>query len=81
VGSHVVEVATPFPLTIDVPRTRKVGDNSLGCALGDFQQVGYVSDTNSRITGDQEKRIAVVCEQAKIWNGAQGIGRPLVWSG
>jgi len=77
VRSHVVEVSTPLPLPIDVPRTGKVGDNALSCALGYLQQVGNVSDTNSRITGDQEQRVAVVCEQPKIWNGAQGIGVPL----
>ena len=77
-GSHVVEVSTPLPLTIDVPRTGKVGDNALGGALGDLQQVGDVSDTNSRIAGDQKQGVAVVCEQPKIWDGAQGVGRPLL---
>jgi hypothetical protein len=72
----VVEVSTPLPLTIDVPSARKVADNPLRSALGDFQQVGNVSDANTRITGDQEQRVAVVREQPKIWNGTQG-GLPL----
>ncbi len=55
-GSHVVEVSTPLPLAIDVPRTDKVGDSALGCPLCDFQQVGDVSNTDARITGDQEQR-------------------------
>jgi len=77
VGSHVVEISAPLPLTIDVPGAGEVGDDPLGGALGDAQQVGDVPDANPRIPGDQEQRVAVVGEQPKIRNGAQGNGRPL----
>ena len=76
--SHVVKVSTPLPLAFDVSGTGKVGDNALGGAFGDIQQVGNVSDTNSRITGDQQQRVAVVGEQPKIWNRAQAVGQPLL---
>jgi hypothetical protein len=76
VGSYVVKVSTPLPLPIDVPGTRKIGDNALGRTLGNFQQIGDVTDTDPRVTGDEEQRVAVVGEQPKIRNGAQG-DRPL----
>ena len=72
VGSDVVDVSAPLPLAIEVPRADQVGHNALGGALGDVEKVSEISNANSRVTGDQEERVAVIREQPEVRDGAQG---------
>ena len=72
VGSDVVDVPAPLPLTIEVPRADQVGHDALGGALGDVEKVREISNANSWVTGDQEERVAVIREQPEVRDGAQG---------
>jgi hypothetical protein len=59
---------------LEVPGPGQVGDDPLGRALGDVQQAGNVSDADSRVSRNQEQRIAVVCEKPKLRRGIKGAG-------
>ena len=66
VGSHVVPVAPPVPLALDVPGPGEVGDDALGRPLGDPQEAGDVADADAAVVGDQEQRLAVVREEGEV---------------
>src|SRR5512135_674634 len=43
VGSHAVEIASPFALALDVSGAGQVGDDALGGPLGDAEPAGDVA--------------------------------------
>jgi hypothetical protein len=71
VGPDVIHVSTPLPLTIEISRADEIGDDALCCPLGDVQQGRKVTNADSRVTSDQQERIAVICEEPKVWDSTQ----------
>jgi hypothetical protein len=65
VQGDVIEVTAPFSFTGEVPGGDQFGHDSLSSAFGDVQSRSDVTQTNTRIAGNQEQRIAVIREQSK----------------
>lgn len=78
-GFDSVDISATLSVAVEVPGTDQVGDDALGCTLGYVQQAGHVSDANSRITRNEEERVAVIREQPEVRDRAQGVGQPLPW--
>ena len=59
---HPIDVSASFSLAIEVTRTHQVGDDALGSSLGDVQEGSHVADAKTRIAGEKQEQIAVICE-------------------
>ena len=70
--SHPVDISTAFSRAIEVPGADQVGNNALGGTLGDVEKNREIPNANPGVPGDQEERVAVICEQPEVRNGAQG---------
>ena len=76
VGFDLVRVSTPLSVAIEVPSADEIGDNALCCPLSDVQQGRKITNADSRITSDQQERVAVICKEPKVRNGAQRMSQP-----
>ncbi len=59
-ASDVVPVSTSLPFAIEVSSADEIRHNSLRCPLSDVQQGCKVTNADSWITSDQQKRVAVI---------------------
>ena len=75
-GFDLVRVSTPLPMAIEIPSADEIGDNTLCCPLCDVQQGRKVTHADSRITSDQQERVAMICKEPKVRNGTQRMSQP-----
>ena len=73
-GADAVVVASADALAFEVAGLAEVGDDRLGSAFGDPEEVGEVADADLWVLGDDEECFAVVCEKGE----AGGLGAALV---
>jgi hypothetical protein len=67
-GGNVIEISATFTFSSEVTRGDQVGHDSLRPAFRDVQHARNVTKANSRILRNQEERVAVIGQKAKVWN-------------
>jgi hypothetical protein len=68
-GLDLVAVSSPLPLTYHVALVDQLGDDSVGCALGDPDGSSDVAEPDARITSHADKHVRVVGQKVPAGGG------------
>ena len=72
-GPDVIHVSTPLPFAVEISRADEISHNALCRPLSDVEQGRKITNADSRITSDQQERVAMICQEPEVRDGTQVI--------